>query len=218
MLRTAIFSVAAFAIVAGSGLVHGFWTDRWGRSPTLEEAIASLDRMPRSVGDWHGQDVEMSTRDMQRTGASGWLARRYRHRGTQASVSVFLVCGRGGPVSVHTPDVCYGGAGYETMGRPTEHAVELAGGQTAVFRTTRFRKVDSPSQEHLRIFWTWRVPGGDWTAPQSPRLTFARAPALEKLYVIRQMVSPDDELETDPALDLISQLLPALEPAKSADS
>ena len=73
------------------------------------------------------------------------------------------------------------------------------------------RKESSPTQEHLRIFWAWRAPGGGWAAPGNPRLTFARSPALYKLYVIRQMASPDEELETDPALDLISRLLPAWE-------
>ena len=58
----------------------------------------------------------------------GWLARRYLHRRTGVVVHVLLLCGRPGPLSVHTPEVCYYGQrpnnmypcviGYSNRGPP----------------------------------------------------------------------------------------------------
>jgi hypothetical protein len=83
----------------------------------------------------------------------------------------------------------------------------------AAFWTARFHKTAGVAQEDLRIFWSWQAPGGDWSAPENPRLTFARSPALYKLYVIRPILmhkTPDEKLDTDPALDFIRRLLPEL--------
>ncbi|MBI1917182.1 MAG: hypothetical protein HYS12_20955, partial [Planctomycetes bacterium] len=43
-------AAVAVAVVVAAGLVHGFWTDRWGVGEAVAEAAASLDRVPRSIG------------------------------------------------------------------------------------------------------------------------------------------------------------------------
>jgi hypothetical protein len=109
---------------------------------------------------------------------------------------------------VHTPDVCYGGAGYEMLGAPARCEVAPAGGgPPAEFWVARFRKEGLGERHQLRIFWAWRPWGGAWQAADNPRLAFGRVPALCKLYVVREMTSPDEPLEDDPALGLIRLLL-----------
>ena len=67
-------------------------------------------------------------RTMARAGIKGCVYRRYRNPRTGESVSVLLVCGRGGPISVHTPDVCYAGAGYRPTARSEPKEVDLGDG------------------------------------------------------------------------------------------
>src|SRR5437762_3200546 len=138
MSRSTILTVAALALVASGGLVHGYWTGRWGKSQAIEQAVGRLDHVPVAVGDWTGEEIELDRRDMERTGAASWLARRYQNRLTAGSASVFLVCGRSGPVSVHTPDVCYAGSGYEAVDPPSEWTVDLGSEGAAQLWTTRF--------------------------------------------------------------------------------
>jgi uncharacterized protein DUF3485 len=208
MVRTALSTAAGVAVVVAAGLVHGFWTGRWQPASALSDAVARLDRVPLALGDWHGQAEELEAVDMKRTGASAWLIRRYDNRLNRATVSVLLVCGRSGPISVHTPDVCYNGAGYEMVGDAVKATVQVgASAAPAELWTARFRKQDAAVPSYLRIFWGWSTPGGPWSAPDNPRVAFARSHALYKLYVIRPMTSPDESLEEDPALPFIRQLL-----------
>jgi hypothetical protein len=175
-------SLVAFALLVGSGLAHGRLTDRWGTSGALARAIARLDRIPRSVGDWEGRDVAMDRRQIERAQIRGYLARKYRNVRDGREVTVLLVCGRPGPISVHTPDVCYAGAGYEPGSPPVPGAV-ATGDHRAGFLKARFRKVDALVPEILDIFWAWNA-RGVWEAPANPRIGFAPYQALFKVYVI----------------------------------
>src|SRR5207248_10835164 len=98
------------AVVLAAGLVHGLWSDRWGDNRDLEAAAARLRQVPRRVGEWQGHDKAIEADRVARAEAVGYLHRTYAGPGGQA-VSVVLLCGRFGPLSVHTPDVCYGGGG-----------------------------------------------------------------------------------------------------------
>ena len=62
----------------------------------------------------------------------------------------------------------------------------------------------------LHIFWAWSATG-DWQAPDNPRLTFARAPLLYKLYVLREGTTDGERLEEDSCKEFIKRLLPELE-------
>jgi hypothetical protein len=215
MSRTALYTAAGLVVVLAAGLVHGLWTDRWQVSPALADATARLDRLPLAFGDWQGQAVDLD-QDLARLGASRWLARRYENGLNKASLSILLVCGHTGRISVHTPDVCYGGAGYETLGEPTRQTLRVSpSAAPAELWTTRFSKQDPVVPSYLRIFWTWRPVEGGWSAPDNPRFAFARSPALTKLYVIRPMASPDEPLQEDPALPFIRQLLAHFEDTTS---
>ena len=126
--------VTAFVFVIFGGVVHGLWTDRWVVSKEPGAAAANLIRLPMTIGDWEGQAINVkSSRSGQRQ--LGGIMRRYTNRLDGTTVSILLVCGRPGPVSVHTPDVCYDGAGYDlaagaldprTEDRPLDADVDMA--------------------------------------------------------------------------------------------
>lgn len=203
--------VAAIAVVLSSGVAQGLWSHRWIASRDLEIAVTRLDRVAMKVGDWEGQDQEFDRRQLEQAEIDGYVMRRYKHRRSGASVSVLLVCGRTGPIAVHSPDICYAGAGYVLAADPVRKAVELAGsGPPAEFWRGDFAKQHALAPLNLRIYWSWSN-GGPWKAPDNPRLAFAGSPVLYKLYVIHESSGgAARSADTDPGVVLIQALLPGL--------
>jgi hypothetical protein len=85
-----------------------------------------------------------------------------------------------------------------------------ATGATA-FKLGKFKKTNSPVPEYLRIYWAWSPKGDVWTAPDGERLAFASAPALYKLYIVRQVADVNEPTDKDPGLEFLRQFLPVLE-------
>lgn len=203
--------VVAAVLVLAAGLVHGLLTSRWQTSYALEEAAARVPRVPLEVGDWKGTEQAVDADMFARAGAVAYWSRRYENRKTGAVVTVILMCGRAGKMAVHTPDVCYRGAGYEMTGAMRRHAIPV-GDRQAEFWTGDFNKEGSLLAQGLRLFWSWSA-DGSWQAPDSPRFTFRGQPALYKLYAVRDIASGAEPLETDPTAALLRQLLPVMEEA-----
>jgi hypothetical protein len=204
MLRFGL-PATAIGVVIFSGIVHGLWTDRWLEAPEPLAAAAKLQQVALTLGDWEGQALDLESR--QSEGVAGYLYRRYVNQSTGNVVSVFLVCGRPGPVSIHPPEACYGASGYE-IGDAGTFSVppSVADGD---FRTARFEKTKASGQKFLRIFWSWNATGV-WSTPDDPRSAFAHYPVLYKLYLIREMSNPEERLKEDPCVELMRYLLPEL--------
>jgi hypothetical protein len=103
--------LAATVLIVTAGVVHGFWADRWVPAAEPQKAADRLATVPLTVGEWDGSDPEKPGESV--PGVVGSLQRRYVNRVTGAAVVVALVCGRPGPVSIHTPDSCYTASGYD---------------------------------------------------------------------------------------------------------
>ena len=65
-------------LVTSLGVVHGVYSDRWGPSGQLEQALGGLPRVPMRFGDWVGEDVPYEVEDMVRAGIKGSVYRRSR--------------------------------------------------------------------------------------------------------------------------------------------
>jgi Protein of unknown function (DUF3485) len=207
-LRWAAPLVAGLALVLGGGLVHGLWTNRWGDTHDLEEAAARLTGVPLDIGPWKGRDLPLDSERLARAEAAGYLHRDYTDPQTKQTISVVLLCGRFGPLAVHTPDVCYGGAGYQMVGSPRRLRLS-AKPQAAEVWTTCFHKPNSPDAP-LRVFWTWSA-GKGWLAPDLPRWAFRMEPVLFKLYAAHEMSRVDDPAEDDPCVAFLRAWLPQLD-------
>ncbi|HXG11930.1 MAG TPA: exosortase-associated EpsI family protein [Gemmataceae bacterium] len=200
--------VIALMAVLLTGLVHGYWTERWAPHEEPARAAARMADVPTVLGDWEGESLDTTPR--LRDGIAGYLYRRYVNRQNGHAVTVALFCGRSGPMAVHTPDVCYAGGGYE-VGAPVEYTLPAGSLEhPAAFRTAPFFKTSAADRSQLRIFWSWNATG-QWVVPRNPRLTFARRPFLYKLYLIREMTAADEPLEADPCLEFLGLLLPELQ-------
>lgn len=183
MIRYLAFPTALVVVVA-IAIVQGRWSGRWSVGAEIERAAARLDDVPLRFGDWSGRDFELDEQQLAVGEIVGYAARRYRHEDGR-EVTLLLVCGRPGPISVHTPDWCYGGAGYETEHLPSDREIASGPdrGDTARFAANLFLKEKAAVPMALRIYWAWNA-GGGWKAPENPRLAFAARPFLHKLYVV----------------------------------
>jgi hypothetical protein len=209
-MHRALPIVTALALVLAAGLVHGRWTRRWAGSGEVEAAVAGLRQVPLTLGGWQGRPFELDREQLVMAEIDGYVARRYEDPRGGSSVTVLLVCGRPGPISVHTPDVCYDGAGYEALGKPAHFQLPVGtSGRVAGFRHVLFRKTNSVVPGYLRVFWSW-TSAGTWEAPDNPRLSFASRPALYKLYVIRETATGGGLVEDDPGLKFLQVLLPEI--------
>lgn len=211
-MRTAqLAAAAAFLILAG--LVRGSWTDRWTTSRDVEEAVARLRHVPKEFGDWKGTDQEMDPRQIKQAEAAGYLSRRYENRRTGAAVSILLLCGRTGPMTHHTPDICYPSSGFElvtTPGRGPLLRVDGSARPVEMMMATLFKPGVVPID--LRISWAWSATGG-WRAPDNPRWTFASSRKLYKLYIIRDLSTGSGGGREDHGFEFMKEFLPQLDRA-----
>jgi hypothetical protein len=206
-MRKTLPLLTGLALLSLAALVHGVWTGRWEASHALEGASARVREVPLAFGDWQGQELPPDREAFARAGASGYWMRVYRNGQTGEAVTVLLMCGRAGKMAVHTPDLCYGGAGYEVVGEPAREAVP-ATSPPAQFWAARFRKPGPAGDSSLRIHWGWSARDA-WEAPARPRWHFAGAPFLYKLYIVRDATA--DGPGGDASLLFLETFLPELE-------
>jgi hypothetical protein len=142
-------------------------------------------------------------------GAEGSWIRRFTSTNNE-TVLVVLLVGRAGNMSVHRPESCYPGAGYDQAGSSIRYSVNAANGnRLADCWTSKFNKPDVASASHLRIFWSWYAEG-KWQAPNWPRWDFAHLPCIYKLYVIHETNNRPETLDNEPAVKFMQQFLPKL--------
>jgi hypothetical protein len=195
-------TLTVFAGILTAGLIPGLWAGRWIPAVSLDEAVARLPNIPYVVGEWTGRDLPVKAAERTAANASGFLRRRYVNARTGGSVALLVLCGRPGPIAVHTPDVCFRGSGFDEIGKSFRHDIPGSTGSRLWVR--QFQKAQ-PSPVTLRVFYGWSA-NGTWEASDSPRLAFARSPVLYKLYVIRDLAVPDEPLAEDPAGELLRAL------------
>ena len=172
-----VTTIAATALILACGVVHGFWTDRWQAPAETAAAAARMDALPMEVGDWVGSAVEV--KNPRAGGVAGTLQRRYENHRTGEAVQVYMVCGRPGPVSIHTPEACYGASGF-VLGGKSKVAVREQGGD---FWSADAVKDKAGQETRLRIYWAWND-GSGWTAPEGdPRWTFTTGRHARRCFI-----------------------------------
>ncbi len=195
----------ALALLVVCGVVHGWWSERWQRSAVLEEALQRVERTPMTLGAWQAETLPADAKAFEQAGAQAYWMRTYTNKETRQSVLAILMCGRAGRMAVHTPEICYRGAGYELFEAPASTPIrDLQGDELGVFNTARFTKASSLGSD-LRLYWGWNA-GAGWQAPANPRWEFRGRPFLYKLYVSTEFASGRDA-----AADFLRELLPELQ-------
>jgi hypothetical protein len=208
-MKNILLVVAAMVLILGAGLVDGAWTNRWRSSRALADQAAGLEKVPMVIGEWKASPLDMPAGDLAMTGAVGHLSRRYTSESRGITLTVLLLCGLPGRISTHTPDVCFPGAGF-TLDSPADFSRQYGSPEReAQFRTAvATRGTTSPSVQ--RIFWGWNDSKA-WSAPEDPRWKFASAPALCKLYVVRETAGAVVDPKDDPCNDFLALFLPEVD-------
>jgi len=215
-MKNPVYTVAALALIVGSGLVHGAWTNRWRTAPALAELAARLESVPTVLGDWTATSRAIPPRELAMAGAVGHISRVYTNPKKGLTVSVLLLCGLPGNISTHTPDACYPGAGYSLgNGQRFVHRYGVPERAAEFQAAVASRAGTKPSS--LRLYWAWHGSSG-WSAPENPRWAFAAEPMLSKLYIVRETGGVAVDSKEDPCAQFLSFLLPELDRVMSPSS
>jgi hypothetical protein len=111
---------------------------------------------------------------------------------------------------VHPPDVCFPGAGFYPVKPKEKFAVPGTNAEASEnFWVGDFEKSTPTGENYLRVFWSWNGMGR-WRAADVPRVTFARAPFLYKMYVTRSANRNNNRLDDDPCVEFLTALIPVL--------
>lgn len=207
VLPRAITVALAVLALLGVGVARRRLTDDAGSARWLATAAARVSRMlPTTAGTWIGTEVVVDPQGLEGAGIAALSARRYVDPTTGAAVTAVLLCGRPGPIAAHGPEACYPGAGFTPLNKPRRRNVSGLGN---TFWSADFSGGSAEAPRVLNVSWAWADRHG-WSAPDNPRLRFAAAPVLFKLYLLHEpdpRFSDDDDL---PSLRLAAHMLPGL--------
>src|SRR5690349_5077895 len=82
------------------GVVHGRLTNRWGMQPDMKEAARRLDSLPEQLEGWECTSHKLDNRVSAMLQCQGYVNRVYRNTKTDETVSVVVLLGPAGPISV----------------------------------------------------------------------------------------------------------------------
>lgn len=185
-----------FALLAASG-ADAVLNRGLNDPAAVKTAAARLNLIPEQIGLWTSTPEEIDEREKRLAGIGGSLRRTYRHAENGYVVSMTVLCGAAGPMSVHPPTACFEGVGYELSSGPTVVTFKDADAgedaDSALNRAT-FRLPDATSPDIVRVFWGWSD-NGIWKAPENPRLAFRGQPYLFKLYVVDRSLQQADDVK-----------------------
>lgn len=181
-LRASCPFVLVIGLTILSGVVSGSLTNRWGAPASAKLSIARLTELPDEFGDWQSQlDVPMDREVIELLQCTGHVQRVYRNRETGQQVNAALLLGPAGPISAHTPEVCYSTQDYNRVGAKRWDRIRLANDVEANVWRMQFHS-NSLQGETLSVAYAWNA-GQGWLAPDSPRFAFAGQPMLFKLQL-----------------------------------
>src|SRR5262245_3605031 len=186
-MKPSLAIAPALGLLLAGGVVHGLNSDRWRTSQELEAACARVPLVPTNFGGWEAQEIEGDAREFALAGAQVYWSRLYRKEGHE--ILAILMVGRGGRMAIHTPEVCYSGAGYDLAGQPMLLTLRsAANAELGTFWGARFVKPTTTGSE-LQLRWAWND-GTGWQASPNPRWQYAGVPALYKLYFSQSVAGP----------------------------
>ncbi len=211
MLRLKAFLplLLLLAVTIGSGIASGRFDHRWGPSVDLVDAGQRLDQLPEQFGNWHRQAVRpISAGVIEMLQCSGSLHHVYRNHETGDVVSLAMFVGPPGPMSVHTPQVCYTLAGHRLLQDGRQFKLRESDPPEEQFWGTTF-KANSLEGGFLRVAHAWNA-GNGWRAPERPRLTFGGAAKLYKVQVATSVATQAELAEHDPCRDFLRDFVPVV--------
>ena len=167
----------------------------------VKAAATRLNSIPEQIGVWTSSLEAIDARERRIAEIVGSVRRTYRNSENGYVVSLTILCGAAGPMSVHPPTACFEGVGYELSSGPSVVTFADADDTPSSLNCAMFRLPGSPMTDVVRVFWGWSD-DGKWTAPANPRLAFRGQPYLFKMYVVdRSLPQADDVRQSEAFLE-----------------
>ena len=167
----------------------------------VKAAATRLNSIPEQIGDWTSSLEAIDARERRIAEIVGSVRRTYRNSENGYVVSLTILCGAAGPMSVHPPTACFEGVGYELSSGPSVVTFADADDAPSSLNRAMFRLPGSQMTDVVRVFWGWSD-DGRWTAPANPRLAFRGQPYLFKMYVVdRSLPQADDVRQSEAFLE-----------------
>jgi hypothetical protein len=208
-LKTIVSGIVLIALTVATGLAHGRLTARWGATPDLAGAAARLQELPAEFGSWRLVKEEQLEPVVERElKVFGYLQRIYQHTETGGTVTFIVLLGPVGPISVHTPEICYSSRDYKVSNQRKPLAVPTAGGEQQQLWDLTFAP-QRATLAPLRVVYGWTC-DGIWQAAERPRFSFAGRPYLYKLQVA--MTTPTSGDDDGHCEAFLRDFLPVLHP------
>ncbi len=208
--------VAAFLIVLGatlaSGWVHGELVNRWGQEDALALAAGRLgSELPARLGPGRLVDaVELEKEVVDALRIAGHWHGIYTNDQSGDTVVVAVLAGPSGPLTVHTPEICFSAADYELAGERKKWVVADERGQKHSLWQIHANSRHS-TRPNLRVLFGWSR-GDAWEAVAGPRFALAGLPVLYKLQLAGPARDEPSSPQRDPCEDFLSRFLGHLQP------
>lgn len=181
-LRLVVLGALAGAVTIGSAVLYGRISNRWGIDSRLQAASQRLDSFPERIGPWRvAEEKSLDDNAARILECQGYVYRRYVHESTGDSVTLAILLGPAGPMSVHDPEICYASRMYVAAEGRSQVLIDANGAKQAFWLAT-LRSKEVAGRE-IRVYFSWHD-GARWRAPARPRFAFLGSPYLYKMQLI----------------------------------
>ena len=206
LLSSSALVVAIFLTLV-SGVLHGRFSQRFSRSQALDDAAERLKQLPTEFGPWRLESrKELSESAQAMLECAGYVHGTYVNGTSGHLITLAVIVGPHGPISVHTPEICFPSRNYKQQSDRERVDLETDGSLADAFWAVTFRSTTLDSHL-LRSYYAWNM-GDKWQAPESARLTFSGEPFLYKVQLAFK-APPGTNLDThDACLQFLRDFVP----------
>jgi hypothetical protein len=206
--RSIVMMVFVVAVTFSAAILHGRWTNRWGSPTALGEAANVFARLPSEFGGWHKLKSEELTANVRGIlQCQDYVQAVYENQQTSEQVLLTLLLGPPGPMSVHTPEICYASVDSVEIGSRKRVQLPPESSENSAWMV-QFREAHQPAQGITRVYYTWGD-GLSWNAVEEPRITYGGSPYLFKMQVRVPLPEGAEKESSDSARSFIAALVPA---------
>lgn len=190
----------------------GALTGRWGDFEGMDKARTVLKSLPMEIGDWKAENegkLDETSINMLRIRDS-YVFRTYKNEQTQSVVHFTLMVGPAGKITVHTPEICFGGKDYEKQSSPfsVPMDVQLSSGKDIAdtFWRIDFKGRSLDTNNSISFYYGVST-GEDWLAVEDTRSAFQQFRYVYKLQAEAFSRSGGDE---DTVKQFLADCLPTI--------
>jgi hypothetical protein len=212
MNKIVLGTLLTVALTIAVGILQGSLSNRWGASDSQRQSGLKLESFPKKFADWQMEKAEeLDQNSLDQLQPYGYLQRVYKNRKNDALVSVTVLLGPNGRISVHTPEVCFAGRNHEQIGERVKIRIPDKEGKDSIWKTSfRLQGVDAKQKN---IYYGWSS-GSHWDAADNPRISYATKPLLYKIQLSND-VSVESSKQAipsaDPAIQFLTDFFPVLQ-------